>query len=177
MINTKALFLLPLAGLIVLSVFAGEVEDHFRNQGGTIAPSEYNWLSDSRLQDHGVTEIAFERPKSLDRARWDAYTVKFFSDGRVEFTGYDQVRKMGLHVGRIPTQEFNRLVLLIDQMDFNGLEGLYSRRALGASTHFTSVLRNGQRKTIQNYADAAPVQLWAIELAIQDLVKKITWES
>jgi hypothetical protein len=169
--------LIPLIGLLTISVFAGEIGDFFRAQSGPIAPAAYDWRSDPGLQNHGITEIAFERPKSLDRTIWESYTVKFFPDGHAEYTGHDHVRSLGLHIGRIPTQEFQRLALLIDQLGFDNLQTNYYRTTVGAATNYTSVVRNGQRRTIQNYADAGPVQLWAIELAIQDLVKKITWES
>jgi hypothetical protein len=162
---------------LAISALAGDIEQHFRGQTETFMPVTHDWRSDERLQNHGITEVSFERPESADRTRWEAYTVKFYSDGRVEYTGYDYVRKLGDHVGRIPITEFNRLVLLIDTLDFDGLELMYHRNALSSWTNYTSVVKGGQRKTIQNYADTGPVQLWAIELAIQDLVRKITWES
>jgi hypothetical protein len=173
----RFVLLLPLAGLIVYSAFAGEIEEYFRAEPDRGVPIESDWRQDARLQDHGVTEIGFERLKSQDRTRWQAYSVRFFNDGRVEYTGYDYVRKMGSHVGRIPMEEFQRLALLIEEMNFDGLESGYYKPAVRSPMTYTSVVRNDGRKTVQNYADAGPVRLWAIELAIQDLVRKITWES
>jgi hypothetical protein len=160
-----------------LSGFAGEIEQYYRNRTDQSVPVESDWRQDARLQDHGITEIAFERSKSLDKTRWDSYSVAFYSDGRVEYAGHDFVRNLGEHVGRIPTQEFHRLVLLIQEMRFEEFEVGYIRFVPNSPTTYTSVVRNGVRTTVQNQADAGPMRLWAIELAIQDLVRKITWES
>jgi hypothetical protein len=45
------------------------------------------------------------------------------------------------------------------------------------STTFTVVVMNGRRKVIENYANAGPSSLWAIEHLIDDLMAKAEWKS
>jgi hypothetical protein len=42
-------------------------------------------------------------------------------------------------------------------------------------TVYTTVVMNGQRKIISNYANAGPKTLWAIEELIDHLLDKATW--
>ena len=40
---------------------------------------------------------------------------------------------------------------------------------------YTTVVMNGKRKVIRNYANAGPTTLWAIEQLIDSLMTKVKW--
>ena len=46
-----------------------------------------------------------------------------------------------------------------------------------AETVITSVVHNGERKTIVNYGNQGPVELYGIEMAIDGVAAQIKWEE
>jgi hypothetical protein len=58
-----------------------------------------------------------------------------------------------------------------------GFESEYSRMITDHATTYTTVVMNGKRKVIRNYANAGPTALWAIEQLIDGLITKAQWDG
>ena len=158
------------------SALAGEIQQLFAAQPPGPPPAQADWQADPRLANLNIGEIDFEIAPSGTRAQWQSFVVKFFSDGRVDYVGQAMMRNMGPHTGHIQVMDFKKLALLVDEMGFQTMALEYRQPSTTIATKYTSVVRDGVRRTIANAGDAAPVNLWAIELAARDLVNRIQWD-
>ncbi|HTR02561.1 MAG TPA: hypothetical protein VMN82_05135 [Thermoanaerobaculia bacterium] len=72
---------------------------------------------------------------------------------------------------------FGHLAWLLEEQGFDRLERTYSRSITHGGDLSVSVWSRGGRKTVLDYADSAPINLWVIEQAIQGVVRGALWES
>ena len=122
---------------------------------------------------HGITEIGIERTGCFGTCPAYTFTVK--NDGSFRYMGEKFVERTGEFTGSVPVPEFNRLAQFIRDSGYMELEDSYTRSVTDNPTVFTMVVMNGKRRTVRNYANAGPTELWAIEQLIDDLMVKATW--
>jgi hypothetical protein len=72
---------------------------------------------------------------------------------------------------------FGRLARLLDTQSFYELGRDYDRSITHGADMIISVVRNGDRKTVRDYAEAGPMNLWLIETAIQGVIREASWEQ
>ena len=58
-----------------------------------------------------------------------------------------------------------------------GFENEYTSAITDLSTVYTSVVMNGKRKVIRNYADTGPASLRAVEQRIDKIMSAAKWDS
>ncbi|MGZ5024882.1 MAG: DUF6438 domain-containing protein, partial [Chthoniobacterales bacterium] len=85
--------------------------------------------------------------------------------------------RMGDFTGRISPNDFNRIAHLIRSSGYMDLADTYTRRITDLPTIYTTVVMNGRRKTISNYANAGPNKLWVIEQMIDRLMATAQWNG
>ena len=105
------------------------------------------------------------------------YTVTFKKDGEALYEGKDYVKKIGPYHGTIEEVEFNRLAELIEKLNFRELEDNYSIPIEDHANVIISVNYGDNVKGVDNYADAGPIEVWAIEKVIDSLIEDIYWEQ
>ena len=66
---------------------------------------------------------------------------------------------------------FDRLAQLILAQKYFDMKDDYSRPITDMPSAITSVVRAGKRKTIVDYAETGPIELWSIEMAIDGILK------
>lgn len=125
--------------------------------------------------DHEITEIGLERTPCFGSC--PVYTVIIKSDGRVRYVGERFVSREGEHTGRVRTWSFNALAQFIRDTGYMDLEDNYSRLVTDHPTVYTTVVMNGTRKVIKNYANAGPTNLWAVEQIIDKLLLETEWDG
>ena len=123
-----------------------------------------------------IDEITLERFGHRPDAPF--YEVVLSKDGAVTYTGEFNVSKIGTFKAIIEPRDFRRLEEMINRFRY------FDRNdeilvADDADDVRTTVLRSGQRKTIDDgWGSTAPVELWAIEMAIDGLVAGIAdWQK
>lgn len=124
-------------------------------------------VSESSQDQSQITEITLERTTCFGTC--PAYKVTLRSDGTITYEGRRFVEMMGVYEGR--AYGFARLAQLITSAGYFNLKDDYSRPITDNPSAITSVVRNGKRKTITNYADAGPIELWSVEMAIDGMLK------
>ena len=165
--------------LVTGSVLAlgGEISDIHRKQA---RDKPGDWRK-SRSHDevastnHGITEIGIERSGCYGTC--PIYTFIAKSDGTVRYKGVKYVERQGEFSGTIPVWYFHELARFIRDAHYMELEDGYTRMVTDNPTTYTTVVMNGKRKTISNYANAGPTKLWAIEQLVDDLMGKAEWKS
>lgn len=123
-----------------------------------------------------IDEITLERFGHAPDA--PMYEVVLSKDGKVTYTGEFNVAKIGTYEAEIEPRDFRRLKEMINRFRY------FDRNdeilvADDADAVRTTVRRAGQTKTIKDgWGSTAPVELWAIEMAIDGLVAGIgDWQK
>ena len=135
--------------------------------GSSAAPARY-------AQDQ-ITEVTLERTRCYGRC--PSYQVVLRSDGAVTYIGKAYVARLGTHRGTVDKYYFDRLAELLRSQGYFELKDNYSHSVSDQATVITSVVVGERRKTVRNYADAGPIKLWGIEMAIEALVAQVKWEK
>ena len=121
-----------------------------------------------------ISEIRLERTRCLTSC--PAYTVTIRADGSFSYTGSFNAPHMGQHTGKVDAGQLQQLLRYIGEIDFMTFEQSYLSPYLDNATAVTSVVQNGTRKTVTNYANSGPATLWALETLIDTLLQTATWD-
>lgn len=105
------------------------------------------------------------------------YTVVLYRDGRVRYVGGQYAVPSGEKKGSILAWDFARLSYLAEYLRFAALDSAYAMPATDMATVWITVgWRDRAPQTVRNYGDYGPPQLWAFQVAIEELVRAIRWE-
>lgn len=138
-------------------------------------------LASAELRDaEGISEITLERERCYGGC--PVYKVILRRDGSATYIGKENVPRIGEYKSQVfPYQplgaEFIRLANLIAAQGFLKMNDRYTALISDADTVITSVVHNGKRKTIVNYANQAPIALYGIERAIDGVAAQVKWEQ
>jgi len=173
----RKILIIAVLGTASLIAFAGEISDIHQGQTNpTLAPSKKSRSHDEVAStNHGITEIGIERTGCYGTC--PSYTFIVKSDGTFRYKGVKFVEHEGEFAGKIPFWRFHELAQFIKDSGYMELEDYYARGMTDNPTTYTMVVMNGKRKTVRNYANAAPSKLWAIEQLIDGLMTKINWDG
>ncbi|MEP7269949.1 MAG: DUF6438 domain-containing protein [Acidobacteriota bacterium] len=132
----------------------------------------YDWAKDAE----GITEITLEREFYFGMG--PVYKLILRRDGSADYTGVANVSRIGKSTAKDPRLafEFTYLARLIAHQRFLKMDDRYATSMTDQETVVTSVVHNGQRKTILNYGRTAPMELYGIEMAIDAVAARIEWE-
>ena len=122
-----------------------------------------------------ISEVKLERTRCL--ASCPAYTVAIRADGSFSYTGLYNAPHMGEHTGQVNVGQFRQLLRYIGAIDFMSFKSSYLSPYPDNATVTTSVVQNGSRKTVMNYANSGPATLWALETLVDTLLETATWDA
>ena len=120
-----------------------------------------------------ITEITLERTVCFGYC--PIYKVTLRRDGTISYQGREHVQLKGTYEGK--AYGFDRLAQLILSSGYFNLKDKYSNNMTDLPSAITSVVRAGKRKTITNYGDSGPVELWGVEMAIDGILQSATLEK
>jgi len=160
----------------------------FSARGGEIANYHFNLTPDKpgdlhksrsleelNSTNHGISEIGIERGPCFGAC--PIYTFIVRSDGSFRYKGDENVKRNGEFTGTVPARYFHQLAQFIRDSGYMELENFYGIGVTDCATTYTTVVMNGKRKAVRNYANAGPTKLWAIEQLIDDLMSQATWDE
>lgn len=122
-----------------------------------------------------ITGVSLERTRCLIGC--PAYSVRIAEDGSFHYEGYYGVPRLGEHSGQIEVGRLRQLWRYIEEIGYTTLKPRYVSPYLDNATAITSVVQNGERKTVTNYANSGPATLWALEQLIDGLLEGATWHK
>lgn len=120
-----------------------------------------------------ITEVTLERTACFGTC--PVYKITLRRDGTATYVGREFVERKGTYSGKI--YGFERLAQLIESRGYFNLKENYTVNATDLPSTLTSVVRAGRRKSVTNYGDTGPVELWGIETAIDGMVTNIKWQK
>jgi len=121
-----------------------------------------------------ISEITLERTRCLGPC--PAYQVVLRRDGTATYIGKAHVERLGAHQGKLHPSLFIQLARLLLAEDFFELQDRYFKPVTDSPSAIITVVRDGQRKRVSNYASTGPIRLWGLEMAIDAVAAYIEWE-
>ena len=164
--------LAPVIALFLTTVFGLSVDSLLKSQEQASAISPL--IGQSKLTEQSgkaISEITLEHIGGFGIGR--QYKVILRRDGTALYIGEASAELKGQYRGKISATDFERLAKMLEAHRYFKLRARYARLDKDASTVITSAVRGGRRKTVENYAEAAPTK--EIEIAIDAIVKQIKW--
>jgi hypothetical protein len=123
----------------------------------------------------GVTEISLERTRCLGTCPVDKVILR--SDGTATYIGTQFVGRLGTYEGKFRRPDFFALCKLLESRGFYAMKARYDSRATDLPSVVTRVVRDGEEKSVVNYGEAGPVELWGIEMAVRGVVAEVEWKK
>jgi hypothetical protein len=120
-----------------------------------------------------ITEITLERTACFGAC--PMYKITLMRDGTATYVGRRFVDRVGTYKGNV--YGFERLAQFVESQGFFKLNNEYTVAVTDLPSTITSAVRQGQRKTIVDYGNIAPLELWAIEQSIDGIVANTRWEK
>jgi hypothetical protein len=106
------------------------------------------------------------------------FSIIISADGSVEYTGVAYVDFIGSRKGSVSKWYVEKLFDFVNDSRFFAFQDKYSQDITDSESKFTTVtMFNGKTKTVEDYANTAPIRLWALEEVIAGFEKKAKWEK
>ena len=160
-----------------LAAFAGEIADLYAKavKEGHVHPAT-EWSDfDDKVKTYGITEFGVERTECMGQC--PVYGVSIKSDGTFRYHGESNVSRKGNYTGRIAPWEFGKLMEFIKESGYMDLQDSYAAGVTDLPTVYTTVVMDGKRKVISDYAGAGPAKLWAVEQLIDNVLINAEWDT
>jgi Domain of unknown function (DUF6438) len=160
-----------------LTVSAGEIQDLFTKalKDGQAKPTTQYAQFDDKPAPTGITEFGIERTECYGDC--PAYTFIIKADGTFRYHGQSHLKRLGDFTGKIDPWYVNHLMAFIKDSGYINLNDQYRAAVTDLPTVYTTVVMDGKRKTISDYAGAGPPKLWAIETLIDGLLADAQWDQ
>lgn len=128
-------------------------------------------------QHSKITEIVLENGVGFVAPPYKLYKLVLRADGKAyRVSGLSDAPQKT--TANLSPEVFNRLSQLLTARKFFEMKDRYTpdpMRTDGPSVYINAV-RGGQRKTVDNYMDGAPVEVWGIEQAIRGVASQLDWK-
>lgn len=131
-------------------------------------------LDSLRSDSINIEQVTLERTRC--RGKCPVFTISFFSNGKVEYLGKQNVERLGSHSGFIIPSNFKRLAYLIHKLDFFKLEDRYQRAVTDQAALILRVTMGGNTKSVLVYGDDGPPEFWAIQICIESCSSAVEWK-
>ena len=163
--------------LLTSASLAGEIADLFSAQvpnPHTVTKKPKNFRS-LAAHSHEISEIGLERTGCFGSC--PVYSVVISDDLTIKYVGEKHVPHAGEFHGKIRSYNYHNVAEAIDAFGYMTLADMYTMEITDQSTVYTTIVQDGMRKVVCNYADAGPRELWIIEELIDGLLQDASWQN
>jgi len=123
---------------------------------------------------HVITEVGLERTACFGNC--PVYTLVIQCDGNFRYHGEKWVRR-GDFTGKIAKGRWEKLVAAALDAGYMDLENDYDARVTDMPNVYTTVVMDGKKKTIRDYANAAPEKLQEFERLLFESLEDARWNE
>lgn len=120
-----------------------------------------------------ITEITLERTACFGFC--PIYKLILRSDGTATYIVMRFVERQGTY--KAYSSGFEHLAKIIEARRYFSFRDRYTEPVTDLPSAITSVVRNGKRKTVENYGNFGPIELWEIETLIDGVIANARWEK
>lgn len=120
----------------------------------------------------GVMEITLQRTGCYGVC--PSYQVTFRQDGTAEYWGGAFAPRLGQHSAR-GGDSLNYLAAMARELGLFEMKPYYSRPVTDNPTTYVSIVRNGERTIIMDYAQSGPLKLIAFQVMVDQFAEKLEW--
>jgi hypothetical protein len=100
--------------------------------------------------------------------------VTFRQDGRAEYWGGAFAPRLGHH-SALAGESINHLAALAREVGLLEMNPYYSRSVTDNPTTYVSIVRNGKRTIIMDYAQSGPMKLIAFQVMVDQFAERLEW--
>jgi len=104
------------------------------------------------------------------------FTLTLYRDGRAELTSSDRMDEDTVYTGAVQVSDYGRLCYLTQRVGFGGLAQRYAANWTDAGDMTISVESEGRTVDVYEYSGMGPIELWAVEKAIEAIKTDIEWK-
>lgn len=125
-----------------------------------------------------ITEISLENGPGFVAPPYKRDKIVLRADGKAyRISGLSNAPRKSMATLR--PELFNRLSQLLTARNFFEMKDRYTPdpMATDGPSMYIAAVRGGQRKTVDNYMDGAPVEVWGIEQAIRGVASQLEWKA
>ncbi len=106
------------------------------------------------------------------------YTVTVTGEGQVRYEGRQFVDAVGVRTATVPREDVARLLERFDAIGFERLNESYRGQMTDLPTYTVTLVRNGQRKTVQDYGGVSvgmPREVRELQQEIDRVAQTAQW--
>ncbi len=129
-------------------------------------------------RDNMITAVSLERTACFGEC--PVYKISIQSDGRTFYTGVDHVPpdRIGSFEGTLEFSSYRRLTEFLKFVKFDQMNEVYRKPLPDLPHAITTVVSDASSKTVDNYGDSGPVELWAVENVVDALIAQVSnWKK
>jgi hypothetical protein len=97
-------------------------------------------------------------------------------DGRAELNAKAYLPKLGKFVGEARINTYGRLCYLIETSHFGAMNANFRANWTDASTCIVTVISGTKAKSVSDYGQVGPIELWAIQKLLDATKDQIEWK-
>lgn len=139
---------------------------------GAFAYQQDVHAQDVHAQD-AISEVTVEHTACYGPC--PVYKVTLRRDGTAAFIGSAHVDKVGAYTASV--SGFARLARAIERRDFEYFKARYAGPMTDRPHILTTIVQSGRHKTVDNYADAGPQELWEIQALVDGAAAEARWQK
>ncbi len=121
-----------------------------------------------------ISYLSLERTPCFGRCA--TYTVEFFSNGEVVYTGKANVKMLGVYKARISKTKMRSFFSQFEKYKYAGLQSRYNTEVVDAPGMHIGVRVNGKLRKVK-HAEAGPRFLTQIGADIDEQVELLKWKA
>jgi hypothetical protein len=104
------------------------------------------------------------------------YQMILHRDGRAELNAKAYLPRLGKFTGEVDIHTYGKLCYLLESSHFSKMSSEYRANWTDDSTCFVTTTNKTEVKTISDYGEVGPIQLWAIQEILDHAKDQIEWK-
>jgi hypothetical protein len=152
-------------------------------QVAATVPEVFRPLWEGGITDVGIVRAGFpcasismNRSGGLLFLPGHTYEMTFFRDGRAVLKSRDQPEKDTEYSGTVAVWDYGKLCYFADRLSFDRFAQHYSANWTDDAGIQVTIESRGRVVSVSEYGGIGPVELWAIERAIEAVKQRIEWK-
>jgi len=103
------------------------------------------------------------------------YRVSLFRGGRAELHGVRYMERIGDFEGKVNVFDYGKLCYLLKRLGFDQLPLRFTADWTDSPTYIVTAVAGDSTKAVSDYSGVGPIELWAVQEAIDAVRQRIEW--